>query len=166
MLKTCLRGFLLLSFLVLSACAVAIPEEDWYITLAKRNTQNGVVTITEDDGGLVYPRIHYIENVIEARNQSVRIIAPECISACTMYLGVSNVCTAPYTRFMFHGPWDSSVANYTETPAFQHTSRAIARYYPAPIRRAFMKSYRHLGPYEFHTITGEELIAAGHIRAC
>ncbi len=151
---------------MLSACSVTNIQEDEYILLAKHNTQGNVVIITEDFGGNIYPRIHYIENVIEKKNQSVRILAAECVSACTMYIGVTNVCTAPYTRFKFHGPWVAGDPSYVGSPAFNRASRAIARYYPPSIRQAFMASYRHLGPYEFHTITGEELIAAGYIKAC
>ena len=74
-MRSLFAGVLLLSSFMLSACSVTNIQEDEYILLAKHNTQGNVVIITEDFGGNIYPRIHYIENVIEKKNQSVRILA-------------------------------------------------------------------------------------------
>ncbi len=61
-----------------------------------------VIVIGNDMGGIVGNRAAEIQR-INASGARVEIRGDVCVSSCTMYLGVGDVCVSP-TDFSFHGP--------------------------------------------------------------
>lgn len=115
------------------------------------------LTVWYDRGGYLTDRQDQIRE-IEKNGTRVEIRGLACHSTCTMLLGVSDVCVAPYTIFGFHGP------SYNGTPApkhvFDYTSEIMASHYPKPIAIWFMEEARHelVG---ISRIKGKTLIAMG-----
>jgi hypothetical protein len=117
-----------------------------------------VIVIGNDMGGIVGSRADEIER-INASGARVEIRGDVCISSCTMYLGVGDVCVSPDTDFGFHGP--SFFGADLPEREFEYWSRVIANHYNAPLRDWFMREarYRNFRPY---TLSGEELIRIGY----
>lgn len=105
----------------------------------------------------------YVEDV-ERFNREGRLkrIAGVCASACTIYLGVKNVCVDPSAELWFHAA--SRPRDNLPDPA---GSLRMLAYYPPPIRRWAMSS----GALEQttwsvrHMLTSVELIRMG-MRPC
>lgn len=118
-------------------------------------------TATRDPGGSVMMRAAEIRD-LEARGEEKRI-AGECMSACTMYLGLSTACFEPGTILGFHGP---RLAYGLPMPAavFDSVSRTMASYYPPRIARKFMEKWRFTEGMV--RIRADRLIARGEARAC
>jgi hypothetical protein len=114
-----------------------------------------------DRGGSVALRILEIA-ALEARGEEKRV-SGECLSACTMYLGLSTACFEPGTVLGFHGPTLPFGMEMTQA-RFDAITRAMADYYPPRIRRNFMRDWRHR--QRFHRVPVERLIARGEARAC
>ena len=93
------------------------------------------------------------------------VIPARCMSACTMYLGLSTACAQPGGVFGFHsvtlrGPADP-------VAVIDRLNRTIAGYYPSRLERWFLNE----GPGRtrsatFVMIPASELIARGEVRAC
>jgi hypothetical protein len=111
--------------------------------------------IQYDGGGFVGERAREILNLTDTE---VRILGL-CASACTMYLGLPNVCVSPNARLVFHGPSDYGKPLTTER--FDHWSEVMARHYPDFLRGWWMSTARH-GNY---TVSGREMIRHG-VRSC
>ena len=97
--------------------------------------------------------------VIEANRtgRRIEIRAPECLSACTLYLGANNVCVDPDTRFGFHGgrlrgKMDGRVDHY------------IAQVYPPALGAWFLS--HAAGKANARYLTGSELIKRYGFEAC
>ncbi|WP_172331476.1 hypothetical protein [Mangrovicoccus sp. HB161399] len=60
------------------------------------------IVIRNDRGGSVPERIALIET-LRRQNSRVEIRGAECLSACTMHLGLPGVCVVRRTSFGFHG---------------------------------------------------------------
>lgn len=121
------------------------------------------LVIRGDPGGLLEERLTRIRR-LQASGQRVELRSGECLSACTLYLGLSNLCVSPGVVFGFHGP--SSVLRGLALPPdlFEKYSRLMAAHYPPPLRRWFLRvgRQRTLG---FHRIDGGTLIGLG-VPAC
>ncbi|EYD75784.1 hypothetical protein Rumeso_02566 [Rubellimicrobium mesophilum DSM 19309] len=118
-------------------------------------------TPTHDSGGSVILRAAEIRD-LEARHEEKRL-SGECMSACTMYLGLSTACFEPGTILGFHGP--RLAYGLPMPPAlFESVSRTMAAYYPPRVARRFMEKWR----YSDHLvrIRADRLIARGEARAC
>ena len=116
-----------------------------------------VFVVRSDRGGLLGQRSEEIR-ALRASGQRVELRGT-CLSACTMYLSLPNVCVAASASFGFHGP---SRGQRALPPAeFEHWSEVMARNYREPLRSWFMSEarYRISGYYE---ITGAELIRMGY----
>jgi hypothetical protein len=121
----------------------------------------GAAERARDPGGSVALRVLEIA-ALEARGQEKRV-SGDCLSACTMYLGLSTACFEPDTVLGFHGP--TLPFGLEMTPArFDAITRAMADYYPPRIRRNFLQDWRHR--QRFHRVPVERLIARGEARAC
>ena len=137
---------LLLAVLLLAACA----SPGW----AER-------TPGRDPGGSVALRVLEIA-ALEARGEEKRV-SGECLSACTMYLGLSTACFEPGTILGFHGP---RLAFGLPMPPvlFDSLTETMASYYPPRIARRFMDSWRHSD--RLVRIRADRLVARGEARAC
>jgi hypothetical protein len=100
MLLNFLRGRAGLSragvYLAWAAAVACIPATELY-------AQSGALIVRNDRGGIVGNRARQIAQ-LDAAGRSVEIHGDICLSSCTMYLGVEDVCVNPKTRFGFHGP--------------------------------------------------------------
>lgn len=116
----------------------------------------GVINVANDYGGYIASYMRRIDG-IRAQHTPVAITG-DCRSACTLYLGAGNVCVTRSATLRFHGPSKSG----TPFPdvEFDMFSRAMAKYYPEPIKSWFMSEarYRIKGTY---AVSGAELIRLG-----
>jgi hypothetical protein len=137
---------LLLALLLLAACATPGAAEQ---------------TPGRDPGGSVVLRVLEIA-ALEARGEEKRVTG-ECLSACTMYLGLSTACFERGATLGFHGP---TLAFGVEMTAarFEAITQAMASYYPPRIARLFMDDWRHR--QDFARVPASRLIARGEARAC
>jgi len=121
------------------------------------------ILVRNDRGGAGVERIQHIQSIRE-NGLSVDIGGQYCLSACTLYLGVSNVCVHPETTFGFHGPSSPIYGVGLPAESFEHWSRVMANYYPEPLRKWYMRKGRHriVG---FHEFKGRDLIRMG-LRSC
>lgn len=83
-----------------------------------------------DPGGSVADRMQQIER-IERSGHQFRIDGM-CISACTMYLGLRNVCVAPRTVLGFHSSYVQQ--GFTPVPS-KYGNAVLLSYYPEKIRK-------------------------------
>ncbi|MDO6585670.1 hypothetical protein Q4543_09070 [Salipiger sp. 1_MG-2023] len=135
--------------LLLTLCAGA--------ALAQAQITATVHVIGNDDGGPLRQRLAEVQR-LNARGARVEIRGAHCHSACTLYLGVRNLCILPQTEFGFHGPV------YPDRPMarerFDHWSRAMAAHYPPPVAGWFMTTARHVAS-GYVALRGEALIGLG-----
>ena len=121
--------------------------------------ERAVLVVTADLGGDVGRRQARIR---ELRREGQRVeLRGTCLSACTMYLGLPNVCVDPAARFGFHGPYGRF--GHLPTDAFDHWSRVISDRFLPPLRQWFMSSGRH-GGRKLKLVKGAELIRMGYTR--
>ena len=115
--------------------------------------------VTSDRGGYLAARSDEI-NRMRAIGQRVELRGT-CLSACTMYLSLPNICVAPNAVFGFHGPSKSG----TPLPQrdFDYWSGVMAANYSEPLRSWFMTEARYMinGYYQ---MSGAQLIAMGYPR--
>jgi hypothetical protein len=118
-----------------------------------------VLIIRSDRGGLMETRSNQI-NQLRSSGQRVELRGI-CLSSCTMYLGLPNVCVAPKAEFGFHGPsWYGSPLASSD---FEYWSQLMARSYREPLRSWFLDKgrYRINGYYR---MSGIDLIRMGYAR--
>lgn len=118
----------------------------------------GALIIRNDMGGRIDVRAQEIAR-LRAEGRPVELRGEACVSACTMYLGLDDVCVDPRTTFGFHGP--SSYGIPMGPDAFEYWSEFLASYYKKPLSDWFLKTAR----YELHSIynvTGKDLIKLGY----
>lgn len=75
-----------------------------------------------------------------------------CPSACTMFLAVRNVCIKPNASLAFHAGGDARRGG----PDVYYTSHMLRTYKPA--LRRYLVSNHYMERFEFHTISGEEMV--------
>lgn len=99
--------------------------------------------------------------VIAAHNKSGELFRIEghCQSACTLFLGIRNVCIERSAELLFHAGHDRQ-RNITAS-ATQHMLGA----YNARLRNYLVAGY-HMETMAFHTISGDDLIKKFGYRAC
>lgn len=96
------------------------------------------------------------------RRQKRRVeIRGRCFSACTMYLGLPDVCVTPNAVLGFHGP--KGVIARLPTDAFDHWSRVMARDLRPPLHSWFMQHARHVSSGVLR-VKGSTLIDIGYQR--
>lgn len=134
----------LLASLLLAACAARAPS-----------------TPGLDEGGSVLARAGEIV-ALAARGEGKRV-GGECLSACTMYLGLPGACFEEGATLGFHGPRG---ANGAPLPPlrFEATSRLMASHYPPRLAQWFMDDARH--SRGIIRVPAADLIARGEARAC
>lgn len=122
----------------------------------------GVKIVRNDPGGSVESRLR---EIAQLRLEGTRIeIRGQCVSACTMLLGLPNTCVARSSRLGFHGPQSQYYGVSLAPEQFDYWSRVMADHYPAQIRAWFIKEARQT-TMGVITISGSEAIRMG-ARAC
>jgi len=140
---------------VLMCCAVSV------LLLTGANTAHAksrpAFVVHSDRGGLLAQRTREIRR-FRASGQRVELRGT-CLSACTMYLGLSGTCVARTATLGFHGP--SKKGHRMTIKEFDHWSLVMAKNYREPLRSWFMTEarYRTSG---YHRISGAELIRLGY----
>lgn len=125
--------------------------------------RQATLVVGNDGGGSVEARVAAVRQLQESGTR-VEIRGGYCLSACTMYLALTDLCTTPQTVFGFHGP-ASEVYGIGLTPAaFEHWSRVMARHYPEPIRSWYLSVARNR-TMGFYSVRGRDLIEMG-VAAC
>jgi len=122
-----------------------------------------IVIIYHDGGGVLQERLQAFD---EFQRKGTQVeIRGKCKSACTVYLGLDNVCVTPDALVSFHGPLYADGTKMSGE-RFDHWTRVLASYYPKGIDRWFMTTARHVrGGRNFLTVRGAELIKFG-VRKC
>jgi hypothetical protein len=86
-------------------------------------------------------------------------IEGHCQSACTLFLGIRNVCIEPSAQLLFHAGKDRS-----GSVSAKSTNRMLAAY--KPVLRQYLVSNHYMDTAAFHAISGRELIDKFGYRAC
>ncbi|HEY6383714.1 MAG TPA: hypothetical protein VIY07_18150 [Pseudolabrys sp.] len=86
-------------------------------------------------------------------------IEGHCQSACTVFLGIKNVCVQPSARLLFHAGHDKQ-----RNISAKWTNHMLAAYKPA--LRQYLVSNHYMDTLAFHTISGRELIDKFGYKAC
>ncbi len=121
--------------------------------------QKTAMVISHDMGGSIGARQRKVRK-LRQKGQRVEIHG-RCYSACTMYLGLRNVCVSPEAILGFHGP--KGVAGPLQADVFDHWSRVMAHNLPGPLRQWFMQKARHVKSGTLK-IDGATLIRMGYAR--
>lgn len=117
--------------------------------------------ILNDRGGDVETRMREIQ-FASLHYQKIEIGGEVCLSSCTIFLGLPQVCVHPNTRFGFHGPTDHGAPLNQER--FEYWSKLIASYYPPQLQHWYMTKARYLTKGYF-SLSGKYLIRLG-LRSC
>jgi hypothetical protein len=117
----------------------------------------GAKVVRSDRGGMLGQRAAEIRQ-LRAAGQRVELRGT-CLSACTMYLSLPNVCVDRSATLGFHGP--SRNGRNLPQHEFEHWSAVMADNYREPLRSWYLTEarYRTSGYYE---IRGSELIQMGY----
>lgn len=145
----------------LTACVLALGLTPMSPTIGNSQASSDEIVVRDDLGGFIWQRLVELSR-IEAAGQSVRIDRGACYSTCTLYLGLTNICTTPHVTFGFHGPW--AMNRQLSPEDFEELSGIIASHYPQPLRAWYLETgrYKANGLYR---IKGSELIRLG-VAAC
>jgi hypothetical protein len=87
-------------------------------------------------------------------------IDSHCQSACTMFLSIRNVCVAPGATLLFHAGGNMR-ANVLNPASTQH----MLAHYNAPLRE-YVLAHHYMDTFEFHAISGREIISRFGYPAC
>jgi hypothetical protein len=85
-----------------------------------------------------------------------------CESACTLFLGIRNICVERDATLMFHGGHD---IREDVTGPDTRASRAMLYRYNEPLRRYLLEGH-YMDGEEYHALTGSELIDRFGYREC
>ncbi|WP_323039934.1 hypothetical protein [Gemmobacter sp.] len=123
---------------------------------AEAQAGNAII-VRSDRGGYIGQRDQQISTL---RAQGTRVeLHGTCLSSCTMYLSLPNICVAPSATFGFHGP---SRNGQPLSPAdFERRSLAMARHYREPIRSWYLNQARYTVS-GYHQMSGAQLISMGY----
>jgi hypothetical protein len=83
-----------------------------------------------------------------------------CPSACTMFLSIRNVCVTRDATLAFHagGSMREGTINRQATAAMLNSYK--------PALRQYLKSHGYMDTFDFHRISGDELIRRFGYQAC
>ena len=104
------------------------------------------------------------QNIIRQYNQSGEPFRIEgrCQSSCTMLLAIRNVCVDPNATLLFHAALFPGERGQKPPPARQ---AAMLNSYNAKLRNYLVKN-RLVDSFEFHAISGRDIIQRFGYRAC
>ncbi|WP_273521663.1 hypothetical protein [Rhodosalinus sediminis] len=139
------------------AAACALAGALWFVPIDS-HAQGTVVVVRNDRGGLLAERMREVAR-LRAQDARVEIRGRVCLSSCTMFLGVENVCVEPDVTFGFHGP--TSYGRPLAPERFEAWSRIMAAHYPDErLRDWFLETGRHR-IRGYYRVSGEQLIRMG-----
>ncbi|WP_112310226.1 hypothetical protein [Pseudogemmobacter bohemicus] len=116
-----------------------------------------VKVVRSDPGGLIGVRNREVQR-LRASGDRVELRGT-CNSACTMYLGLDNICIDRRASFGFHGP--SSYGKPLPVPEFERWSQIMAQSYREPLKSWFLETARHNISGQIR-LSGTELIRLGY----
>lgn len=146
-----IKTFILTAVLILSDISVGGVQAQGLGALIIRNDLGGRIDIRAQE----IAQLRHDRRPVELRGEA-------CVSACTMYLGLEDVCVDPRTTFGFHGP--SSYGIPMPPEYFEYWSQFLAGYYNAPLSDWFLTTAR-FRLHTLYTVSGQELIRLGY-RPC
>lgn len=102
--------------------------------------------------------------IVQQYNASGEVfrIQGACKSACTLFLGIRNVCIERDATLMFHGGHD---IQENVTGPDTRASRAMLYRYNEALRQYLLEGH-YMDSEEYHTLTGSELIDRFGYREC
>ena len=102
-----------------------------------------------------------LDAIVTRHNQSGELFRIEghCQSACTLFLGIRNVCVDPAASLLFQAghDWNKRISG----PATSHLMHA----YNGRLR-AYLMSNHYMETLDFHAISGRDLIQKFGYREC
>ncbi len=116
------------------------------------------IVVQNDGGGNMANRVAQVQQL--RRSGKPVEIRGNCMSACTMYLGLRNTCVTPGARLGFHGPSSRYYGIALPREEFEYWSRVMANHYPSQLRSWYMREGRNI-IVGYHHISGRELIRMG-----
>ncbi|HEY2136797.1 MAG TPA: hypothetical protein VGH49_12970 [Xanthobacteraceae bacterium] len=87
-------------------------------------------------------------------------IDSHCQSACTIFLSIRNVCVTPNATLLFHAGGDPHTARMSQAS----TQHMLDAYNPA--LRKYVSDNHFMDTFDFHTISGRDIIARFGYPAC
>jgi hypothetical protein len=105
-----------------------------------------------------------VEAIVQQYNQSGELFRIEghCQSSCTRLLGIKNVCIDPNAALLFHAALFANERAQKPDPARQ--SRMLNSYNPK--LRSFLIANHYVDTFEFHAISGRDIIQKFGYRQC
>lgn len=158
--ESCDKTTSILTMTLLAATLTLMPQHA-HAAKPGSNVRGATIIISNDQGGSVRKRMAEIQR-IQSLGQSVEIRGGNCMSSCTMFIGLNSVCVSPRTVFGFHGPY--RMFSKLSTAQFDAWSRVISSHYPEPIRAWYMEKARNNVATPIR-LRGSELIRIG-VRQC
>jgi len=106
-------------------------------------------------------QFHQFDPVVAEYNRSGELFKIEghCQSACTLFLGIRNVCIDPGAQLLFHAGHDKQ-----RNVDARSTNHMLAAYKPK--LRQYLVSNHYMDTLAFHTISGREMIDRYGYKAC
>lgn len=157
-LNLVLAGFFFGAWMPVDAMAQT-PQGAMSVAAGQSRIARGdALIVVRDNGGLLVERMRHL-SALRRSGQRVEIRG-QCVSACTLYLGLPRTCVSRDIVMGFHGPQSELYGIALPPDEFEYWSRVMADHYPAPLRRWFLAEGRHeiMG---VHRIRGRELIRLG-----
>ncbi len=128
-------------------------------TLLAQSQSADTIIVSYDMGGSIGARQKKIRQ-LRLKRQRVEIRG-RCYSACTMYLGLKNVCVSSDAVLGFHGP--RGFTGRLPGDVFDHWSRVMVRNLREPLQVWFMQRARHVKSGVLF-VSGTSLIQMGYAR--
>ena len=118
-----------------------------------------VQVITMDRGGSLDQRYAQIED-LRRRGEAVHITG-SCLSACTLYLGLTQTCVTPAAQLGFHAPATRLPGIPLTAADFERQTQLMAAHYPVILRDWFLREARY-ATNSVYMLSGAQLIAMGY----
>jgi hypothetical protein len=112
-------------------------------------------------GGPYYPTF---DSVIRQYNRSGELFRIEghCQSNCTTFLSIRNVCVEPDATLLFHANQNPRERNQPPDPK---KNQSMLSHYNARLRN-FVVANHYMDSFEFHSISGRDIIQRFGYRQC
>jgi hypothetical protein len=105
--------------------------------------------------------MHFDEVIAQYNASGERFrIDSHCQSACTMFLSIRNVCVTPNATLLFHSGGNRQKAIISRSS----TDHMLAAYNPA--LRQYVTEHHFMDTFEFHAISGRDIIKRFGYPAC
>lgn len=114
------------------------------------------LVISRDYGGSVMQRLRELNN-LRMQRTPVKVVG-QCMSACTMYLGLPQTCVSANAVFGFHGP-----SRRGQSRALTNSSAAelLAAHYPPALRQWYLREGQYVASDRVIKISGRDMHRMG-----